>query len=344
MSLLTLEDKRKYPFLPRVVEEVRELGLTVRDLDTPLGEEILRRAAERVVASIKGYRPSVADDYRDEALSFLTALLMLRVINDPMLTRRFAVAEAKRFSAHLRVEEGEKVVEILRELFGWRMRDHGGTLLIHFADYLENIPEYRGPWKLVNRPLRDGWVALTPRELARLGEEGLKRYIYDKVHGSGEVPELPGRFLEYVEAVKGEWSKVRGEIEAGPAAAAGTEDAYPPCIRAILEDLRAGKNLSHSARFALATFLLHIGKDVEEVMELFRAAPDFREEVARYQVEHLAGLRGSKVKYLPFKCENMRSLGLCRWDCGVRHPLQYFYRRLRGSGRGKGRGAGKGSV
>jgi len=104
-------------------------------------------------------------------------------------------------------------------------------------------------------------------------------------------------------------------------------------MRALLEEALAGKNLSHSARFALASFLLNIGKTVDEIIEIFRAAPDFREDIARYQVEHIAGLRGSKTKYTPFKCDNMRSLGLCRWKCrGVKHPLQ-FYRLLLRKGR-----------
>jgi DNA primase large subunit len=77
--------------------------------------------------------------------------------------------------------------------------------------------------------------------------------------------------------------------------------------------------------------LLSIGFSVDEVLEVFKVTPDFREDIARYQIEHIAGLRGSRTKYLPYKCENMRSYGLCRWKCeNVRHPLQFFFRAARG--------------
>ena len=89
------------------------------------------------------------------------------------------------------------------------------------------------------------------------------------------------------------------------------------------------------------TCVVNIGHGVDEVLALFRTSPDFNERVARYQVEHLAGLRGSRVKYLPYKCANMRSLGLCADPegrvCGrVSHPLQYYIRRARGARRGEG--------
>ncbi|MEM1570427.1 MAG: hypothetical protein QXG56_06890, partial [Candidatus Bathyarchaeia archaeon] len=57
----------------------------------------------------------------------------------------------------------------------------------------------------------------------------------------------------------------------------------------------------------------------------------------RYQVEHIAGLRGSRTKYTPPKCETLKTHGLCveggRFCRGVKHPLSYYRRAIRRIGR-----------
>jgi len=101
----------------------------------------------------------------------------------------------------------------------------------------------------------------------------------------------------------------------------------PPCIERLIKELQHGENLSHFARFTLATFLIHAGwTTIDQIVDLFRNAPDFDEKVTRYQVEHLAGKRGGK-KYDPPSCARIRQEGLCVADCGVRHPLELLRRR-----------------
>ena len=90
-----------------------------------------------------------------------------------------------------------------------------------------------------------------------------------------------------------------------------------------------GEHLTHHQRFALATFLLNIGMDIEDVLNIFRNLPDFNERIARYQVEHLAGIRGGRKKYLVYSCEKMRTLGLCNSSCDVKNPLVFYWRTLK---------------
>jgi len=106
-------------------------------------------------------------------------------------------------------------------------------------------------------------------------------------------------------------------------------ELFPPCMKRILDRLLNGENLSHQERFALATFLINIGTDLDVVLELFKHSPDFNERIARYQIEHLAGLRGSKKKYLPYSCKTMKVLNLCVSECGVKNPLSYFFKALK---------------
>jgi DNA primase large subunit len=70
--------------------------------------------------------------------------------------------------------------------------------------------------------------------------------------------------------------------------------------------------------------------DVEEILELFRNVPDFNEKIARYQLEHIAGLRGSRKQYMPYSCQTMKSLGLCPivGDCGAKNPLIVYRRNI----------------
>ncbi|MEM0042434.1 MAG: hypothetical protein QXF46_02845 [Thermofilaceae archaeon] len=335
---LSPEDFRKYPFLPEAVERAKRLGITLNDLAIPALREVLERAGTYVRAAIDSKAlPPPADDCDVEILSYMTTLILLRMVFDRMLIRRFGVLFSKRFSQFIASEDLIKIIYILNKI-GIKVKildeDFSGfNIMVNVLDYIENIPESKGPWKLAHRLVDHGWVSVNKFEVIRLGEEALKRFVEQRVEnlqldGLG----LPNEVFSLVEEISREWSQKLKEIKEAwiPTDATGFEQALPPCMAAILENLRAGRNIPHSARFALASFLLNIGLSVEEVLDVFKAAPDFNERIARYQVEHIAGMRGSKKKYSPYKCDNMRTLGLCVAECKVRHPLQYFWLRRRG--------------
>jgi DNA primase large subunit len=103
-----------------------------------------------------------------------------------------------------------------------------------------------------------------------------------------------------------------------------SQKLFPPCIRDILESLLRGENLSHHQRFAIATFLINLSVDIELMIKLFSRSPDFNEKIARYQIEHLAGLRGSKKRYFVYSCNTMKTLGMCKADCGIKNPILYL--------------------
>lgn len=108
---------------------------------------------------------------------------------------------------------------------------------------------------------------------------------------------------------------------------------FPPCIRELIENIIKGENLSHHQRFALATFLINIGINLDIILKLFSYSPDFNEKIAKYQIEHLAGLRGSKKKYFMYSCSTMKMLGICRAECGVKNPVTYMMKALKTSKR-----------
>lgn len=332
---LTTEDKIKYPFLPEVQRYLDELGFTLDDLVGDFGDKIIERAAERVYSAI--YRKNIPPsslDYDLEIISFPVALLIVASINDDRLSERYAIVESKRVSKFLSMENSDKILYISNNVLGWNVIPTDVNIWgekfsfkVHFKFYIKYAPEYRGRWKLINKPLLHGWVFITKHELVRLIENGIRELVKNKINKSKTlIPFIPAPLQKKIDKIKEDWIKQKKKIELKLTDLKSGVDAYPPCMKALIELQSQGKNLPHSARFALASFLINIGKSVDEVLEIFKGSPDFREDIARYQVEHIAGLRGSRTKYSPFKCDNMKALGLCSWECEkIKHPLQYFY-------------------
>jgi DNA primase large subunit len=208
-------------------------------------------------------------------------------------------------------------------------------------------------WKVVNKAVLEGYVYLKPNELTRLAQEAVYKKVIKDVEevGKVEVDALPDKLKEIVESIsknikKSASKRRRIEVEIQGL----VPEALPPCISMIYKRVLDGENLSHQERFALATFLLNVGMDVDEVLQVFSRAPDFNERIARYQVEHLAGLRGSRKKYSPPACKTLVSWNLCPGigECKANHPLSEYRRRLwvlrkQSKGGSGGRGGGSGA-
>jgi hypothetical protein len=101
----------------------------------------------------------------------------------------------------------------------------------------------------------------------------------------------------------------------------------PPCFSGHLADLQEGVNLPHPARFFLTTFLTALGQEPEQIMELYATAPDFKESVTRYQVEHITG-KISGTEYDTPSCSSLISQGVCPGGNAlcreIVHPLSYY--------------------
>ena len=109
----------------------------------------------------------------------------------------------------------------------------------------------------------------------------------------------------------------------------GNKVRDPPCIKEILKSVENGENIPHFARFLLATYLITIGRDLEEIVSIFSKLPDFNEKITRYQVEHIAGRRGSGKRYLTPSCSKVQSMGFCFRDhtcANVKSPAHYALR------------------
>ena len=339
---LTRTDIAKYPFLRDAAEEVKREELDVQSLDNPELRSIIKRAIERVEEALKTNPPQVSYRRREEDIeipSFPVAIIIAAASGSNYIKRRYALAEARRAYELLREEKKEKFLEVAKT-FRWRIRCPenivGGRrydFAIFFTDYLRNTRAFHeSRFKLVNRPLLKGEVYLTKREAARLLREEIQRRIEERLNTDVRSI-LPESLLNQIEILKGKYAIRMKEISFEEFPKEMMEEAFPPCISQLLSAAKAGRHISHLGRFTLTSFLLNIGMKPSDVVDIFRSSSDFNERLTRYQVEHIAGSRGSGTKYIPPSCETLRTHGLCpgSYDLckGIKHPLAGYRRRMR---------------
>jgi len=318
---------------------VEKLDIRIDDLASSEYKSVLDRAESRIEEAIlfrMVSRKSANDDI--EIPSFPIAVMIVAATADSFIKARYALAEAKRVSDLLKGEGKEKIMEITNN-FNWRIRLVEGEIgartydfALHFSDFLKNAADFRDrKWKLVNRFVFDGDVYLTKDEASRLLEEEVCRYISGKL--DTKVGLLPQGIMDRVERLKQLSLQKRGEIRLEEIPKGVVIAAFPPCIKYLYDTIASGRPAPHIGRFALTSFLINIGMTPDNVIDFFRSISDFDERMTRYQVEHIAGVRGSRTKYIPPRCDTLRTHGICPSTdeiCKrVRHPLAYYRRKLR---------------
>jgi DNA primase large subunit len=333
----TKSDLAKYPFLKENTEYVKRLNLKVEDLSSPELVHIVERAEERVEEAIL-YTLVSRRTHNDEVeiLSFPVAIMLTIAAQNPFIKKRYALAEAKQAYEDLKLETRERIFAIARN-FGWGLtlnKDVGVPyeFALSFTDYLRNTTRLREKrWKLVNRLLSNGKVYLTRNEVPRLLSEEIRSHIEERLEVK-DLPKFPTVIMEMAEKIKKLSIEKIGQTEMEGFPREIVQTAFPPCIEALYQAFTSGRHLSHIGRFALTSFLVNIGMPSEKVVELFKNISDFNERMTRYQVEHIAGERGSRTRYTTPKCETLKTHGVCvnpdRLCPQVRHPLGYYRRKL----------------
>ena len=338
----TPTDLAKYPFLEGTAERIRALDLRIEALLSPDMARIMERAKERVSDAITFLRvrdPNEKIKSPDtEIYSYPVALLLVTATENSFIRKRYALAEAKQASQALGEEPKEKVLRIA-ENFGWRISLSGQSskvpsdFILHFTDYLRNTTQLSTSpvWKLVNRIIINGNVYLNQPDVVRLLEEEIRRHL-EKRLASSEMSKLPSQIVEIAESLKKLAVETMGvsEMEGFPKTV--VQEAYPPCINALYEAASASRHLSHVGRFTLTSFLINIGMSPEKLTELFKSFSDYNERMTRYQVEHIAGSRGSGTRYTPPNCDTLQTHNVCvnrdELCSGARNPLVYYKKKI----------------
>ncbi|MCW4015579.1 MAG: hypothetical protein NWF06_04345 [Candidatus Bathyarchaeota archaeon] len=325
---------------------VRDLGIDFDELegDSDFYLPFLDKAEKRIESAlldVSAYaKTQPIDDPKDyelEIVSFPLAVMLVVGTEDSFIKSRYALAEAKRASALLDSEEKEKLLEVANN-FGWGARLVSDFSLqpyafaVSFPVFLRNATGFHDKnWKLVNHLMIDGEVYLTEREVSRLLEEEVRKYIEGRL--DTKIKSLPSTIMARVNRLRQLSAEKREQIRLEEMPERVVMDAFPSCIKGVYDRVAAGRPASHLGRFALTSFMLSIGISAEEVFKFFRSVSDFNERMTRYQVEHIAGTRGSGTKYTPPNCATLRTHGICvspEPDCrGAVNPLICYKRKLK---------------
>jgi len=338
----------RYPFLPEAAARVAQDGPSLEELlSERVWGEARRLGRARLLAAIDEAelpvprlpsREGSLEDLRalqEDLLSYVYARILVSAMADPYVVRRHALAEALRARAFLLQEEDPAILARAAEALGLAFEPDGRALRAHFTEYLRFAVHLKDvEWKLVSQPLQRGFVAMDAATASRLVQEALRRRIESELPRelSDEVQKaVEADLAPLKEATRVRKEKFNAEAGFGPV----DLKLMPPCMQHILGQLHAGENVAHSGRFAITSFLHTIGMKSEEIMALFAQAPDFREDLTRYQVEHITGVT-SGTTYSPPSCQAMQTFGICynaddtcksRKKDGsprVTHPLSYY--------------------
>jgi len=308
--------------MKEAADHVRELGLSISELESDFFVPFLDRAEERVKAAlldVSSYSKTVPQNeprqIEIEIFSFPIAVMLVAATEDSLIKHRYSLAEAKRASEMLRGEEKEKLLAVANN-FGWNLRLIDDFELqpyvfaLRFPVFLRNATGFNDKrWKLVNHLLIKGEVYLTEREVSRLLEEEIRKYIEEKV--DAKIKSLPQNVMTRVTRLRQLAEERREQIQFETSPGRVVIEAFPPCIKNVYERVLGGRPASHMGRFALTSFLLNIGMSIDDVFNFFRSVSDFNERMTRYQIEHIAGVRGSGTKYTPPNCATLCTHGIC---------------------------------
>ena len=326
-SALSSEDFAKYPFLKQASKQIEELKFTIETL--PSEKSIVERAQERVEKAIFEMNTGQAvKDKRSEISSFAAALILVIATKNSWIKKRYALSVARTAHALMLAEKKGKIFAIAQD-FDWDIGEgaFGKDFRVGFGFYLKNASHMHGSeWKLVNQILDKGMVYLNTNKVIRLLQEEIKSRI-EKRLDVPEIRNLPPEIIIIAEGLIKSAQEIMGqEIEDIPKEVVQT--AFPPCINAIYEAASTTHHLSQMERFTLTAFLLNIGMSTEKVSEIYKSFSDYNERLTRYQIEHIAGERGSGTRYIPPQCSILQTHGVCknRDDLcrRVYHPLKYY--------------------
>jgi DNA primase large subunit len=309
----------KYPFLSSATPLLRTYHIT------NLPQEVCSRAVERVLEAIergeKGVLPKL-DNPWVELLSFPLSRALVLYVDDDCLRRRWALAEAARVERLLYSESDELLLYVINDLGLKTKRTEDGKWVMHFSQYLHLARRLavESRWKLVNRLVDKGLVTLTRPEVIRL----VREWLYDSFT---QTKPLPTNWHPEESKVIKEALQKRAAKTVAPA----PSKEWAPCMVALRNSVA---DASHFGLFALAAYMANKGYEVKEIVDVLRVRSDFDEKIARYQVEHIAGQRGSHIKYRPPSCLTIKTHGLCIEDgkhCpyNIKNPLQYTNRQTK---------------
>ena len=346
----------RYPFLPQAKPAIKEHMIANEvDLeslvDTDWLDAVRVRARVRLVESVvsKDIDATTSVDIHTpygqmvECLSFLYAMVTVCASFDERLLGRWAEGEASR-ADHLwgQIEQPESFQRLAETYLSDVRMGEDGNWEVPMIDFIEICPKISGSyWRLPNRPLRNGWVTLSPgasensqERLSRLLKERIRVQLIDECRERMERMDeaFAGRMAEEVGRIVG---LLQHQASTEVSFTSADEEDWPPCMREITTQLAQSVNINHVGRVFLASMSRVIGLSVDEAQAFFVNAPDYSADTTRYQLTHVY-----EHEYTPAGCPKLQINACCPITRGdaksnlcnkewMNHPLKYLRARQR---------------
>jgi DNA primase large subunit len=343
MANHSLKTLARFPFMTEASEYIKNLELSIDNIMDNIayssawtrGKQRLNEALDH--GEVKEHGSTSEAEYINELLSYVIARILVSCIKDPYLVRRYALAEAVYANKDLENQDLKFISEMATQFGFDPINIIDNEVELSITDYLKYSINLRDPeqkWKLINRDVKDGIVIITGQDMARLIQEAIKDKIQTElpIEVNPEIKKkINPKIKDLIETVKARKRKFEAR-DLGKVSII----RFPPCMKQLLGMTQAGENVSHVGRFAMASFLHHIGLSTDQILSVFGTSPDFDVSKARYQIEHITG-KISGTEYTPPHCDTMKSNSVCinpdslcnkEW---MNHPLTYY--RIKGKPR-----------
>ncbi|MFH1788725.1 MAG: hypothetical protein ABH834_05050 [Candidatus Altiarchaeota archaeon] len=303
----------KYPFTRESKEYVKGLSLTLSEiLAHPVYGACLGAGKTRFLDGLRGtIHPELGDSVSQEltVLSYPIARLIAALVGGAS-RRKYALSEAS--AAYEFFKQDARDYERLAAELGLVFED-GKLPIAEFLRLTERLARADARFRLVNRKVRSGFVEVLDSERKDI----LREKIGIRVAEAVDVKSAPAEIVAEARRI---------EVTLSAASKKAFEEnirgaANPPCITEMIALMSAGQ-ATHNIMFILGTYLFGRGYQEDRVVEVFSQSPSFDESKTRYQLRFLSGQRGA-TKYSCPTCAKIKSYGLCKWECPVKHPLQY---------------------
>ncbi len=333
----------RYPFLDDARRSVEAADVDLAALVEAGGPAVARGRKRVTRALLEGTTdpedPRAWSD-RAELLSYPIARVLVSLLDVPGAIEKYAAAEAA--TARTRFQED---FEAAIELKSTDDRRLNLNVLLDDLDLLDRVVptgdnDFKiavtayldlasaldaDRWRLAQRPLAEGWIAVSRPEFYTLLRESIQRLVADGLPLA--VPD------SIADSLSDEVSVLRHQIEdLEPPIRFDTTvpGLFPPCMRALLTRARTGEALPDRSRFSLLAFLANTGLEADEIVELCDVSDKDVATTISQQVAHLRDDDGA-VMTSP-SCEVMQEYG----DCvdkdelceQIHHPLSYYDEQL----------------
>jgi DNA primase large subunit len=333
----------RYPFTAAARQAVDDADVNLARV-VATDDTVVARALERLETALSA--GTVGESHRRprvELLSYPVARVLVSLVDERILTRKYARGEAAtaydRYTDELAAtaeyrsthDRRLSLADLLAEFdLTDAVRETDAGYRVAVGAYLELAADKWGDeWRLVNRVLADGEVSVTHAELLEL----LRQAVQHRVEADLPLG-VPDPIAEDLQDELARVESVLGELELTRDIDTVVPDLFPPCMKHLLDRVQKGEHLEHHSRFAIASFLTTIGMSTDEIVDLLEVNPGFGEETTRYQVDHIRG-ETSPTEYSPPSCATMQSYGdcynkddICEDVIAESHPLNYYEHRL----------------